>query len=201
MARWFVLGAGGLGREIAFCGPLDCVFLDDDLALLGRTFDGVKVGGTVTNLAEESYVIAGVGLPAVKVRLVELATARRARFLSVQHQSAVWMSEPQESRVGVFLAAGAVLTVDVQLGSHVAVLNNATVGHDTVVGDYSTICPNASVSGYCRIGSRVFVGAGAVILPHITIGDDAVIGAGAVVTKDVPAGATVVGNPARELVR
>ncbi|MBK1707431.1 acyltransferase [Halochromatium glycolicum] len=38
---------------------------------------------------------------------------------------------------------------------------------------------------------------GAVILPGLTIGERAVVGAGAVVTRSVPAGATVVGNPAR----
>lgn len=37
----------------------------------------------------------------------------------------------------------------------------------------------------------------ALILPGVTIGDDAIVGAGAVVTRDVPAGAAVVGNPAR----
>jgi maltose O-acetyltransferase len=47
------------------------------------------------------------------------------------------------------------------------------------------------------IGSNVWVGGGALILPGVTIGDDAVIGAGAVVTRDVPAGATAVGSPAR----
>jgi len=41
------------------------------------------------------------------------------------------------------------------------------------------------------------IGAGAVVLPGLTIGENAVVGAGAVVTHDVPAGATVVGNPAR----
>jgi len=35
------------------------------------------------------------------------------------------------------------------------------------------------------------------VLPGVTIGDDALIGAGSVVTRDVPAGVTVVGNPAR----
>jgi maltose O-acetyltransferase len=47
------------------------------------------------------------------------------------------------------------------------------------------------------IGRNVWIGGKAILLPGITIGDDAVIGAGAVVTKDVPAGATAMGNPAR----
>ncbi|WP_312162634.1 sugar O-acetyltransferase [Phenylobacterium sp.] len=48
-----------------------------------------------------------------------------------------------------------------------------------------------------RIGANVWIGGGAIILPGVSVGDDALIGAGAVVTRDVPAGATVVGNPAR----
>lgn len=49
------------------------------------------------------------------------------------------------------------------------------------------------------IGRNCWIGCGAIILLGITIGDDAVIGAGAVVTRDVSAGATVVGNPARQI--
>jgi maltose O-acetyltransferase len=48
-----------------------------------------------------------------------------------------------------------------------------------------------------HIGRNVWIGGGAIVLPDVTIGDDAVIGAGSVVTRNVPAGATVVGNPAR----
>ncbi|MGC1497368.1 MAG: sugar O-acetyltransferase [Sulfitobacter sp.] len=51
-----------------------------------------------------------------------------------------------------------------------------------------------------RIGRNVWIGGGALILPGVNIGDDAVIGAGAVVTRDVAAGITVAGNPARPLV-
>jgi maltose O-acetyltransferase len=47
------------------------------------------------------------------------------------------------------------------------------------------------------IGGNVWIGGGAIILPGVTIGDDAIIGAGSVVTRDVPPGATVMGNPAR----
>ena len=45
------------------------------------------------------------------------------------------------------------------------------------------------------------IGSGATIMGGVRIGKGALVGAGAVVTKDVPAGATVVGNPARALQR
>ncbi len=51
------------------------------------------------------------------------------------------------------------------------------------------------------IGRNVWIGGGAIILAGITIGDGAIVGAGSVVTRDVPQGATVVGNPARLIMR
>ena len=50
-----------------------------------------------------------------------------------------------------------------------------------------------------HIGRNVWIGGGAILLPGITVGDNAIIGAGAVVTRDVAAGATVAGNPARPI--
>lgn len=47
------------------------------------------------------------------------------------------------------------------------------------------------------VGRNVWIGGGAILLPGVVVGDDAIVGAGAVVTRDVPRGATVVGNPAR----
>ncbi|HKD35050.1 MAG TPA: acyltransferase [Gaiellaceae bacterium] len=49
------------------------------------------------------------------------------------------------------------------------------------------------------IERRASLGSGAVILGGIRIGEGAIVGAGAVVTRDVPAGATVAGTPARIL--
>lgn len=45
-----------------------------------------------------------------------------------------------------------------------------------------------------------YIGAGAIILPGVTVGERAIVGAGAVVTRDVPAGATVCGSPARIII-
>ena len=51
------------------------------------------------------------------------------------------------------------------------------------------------------IGANVWIGGGAILLPGVTIGDDAIIGAGSIVTRDVAAGATVAGNPAKPLLK
>ena len=49
------------------------------------------------------------------------------------------------------------------------------------------------------LGDDVWLGANVTILPGVTIGDGAVVGASSTVTKDVPAGAVVVGTPAKQI--
>jgi acetyltransferase-like isoleucine patch superfamily enzyme len=49
------------------------------------------------------------------------------------------------------------------------------------------------------IGANVWIGCHVTILQGISIGDGAIIGAGAVVTKNIPAGETWAGVPARKL--
>lgn len=50
-----------------------------------------------------------------------------------------------------------------------------------------------------RVKTGASIGSGSTILGGLTIGANAMIGAGSVVTGDVPAGTTVIGNPARPL--
>lgn len=90
-------------------------------------------------------------------------------------------------RLQVFHGAGIVINDRSVLGDDVAIRQHVTIGNSRPDGP----CP--------VIGDRVELGAGCIVIGGITVGDDARVGAGAVVTKDVPAGATVVGNPARIL--
>ncbi|MGP6170391.1 sugar O-acetyltransferase [Microbacterium sp. A204] len=68
----------------------------------------------------------------------------------------------------------------------------ATLNHDLAPSRRADMHPAPVV-----IGRNVWIGANATILPGVTIGEDAVVGAASVVTKDMPAGAIVVGSPAR----
>ncbi|MCB9947207.1 MAG: sugar O-acetyltransferase [Rhodospirillaceae bacterium] len=78
-----------------------------------------------------------------------------------------------------------------QIGAHVQIL---TADHPR---DPALRAQGLEFGRPIRIGRNVWIGSGALILPGVTIGDDAIIGAGSVVTRDVPAGATASGNPAR----
>ncbi len=104
---------------------------------------------------------------------------------------------------------GIELPYTVQLGRRVIIEHQgAIVIHgQTVIGDDSVIRQGVTIGNRYldrpmeapRLGKRVNVGAGAKILGAVTLGDDANVGANAVVLKDVPAGKTAVGIPAKIL--
>ena len=99
---------------------------------------------------------------------------------------------------GTVVQAGANISADVVIGDFVRINTQANLMHDTTVGDFSTVAPNAVLLGRVIVGRGCYIGGQATLLPDRRIGDGAAVGAGSVVTKDVAAGRTVWGNPARE---
>ena len=80
------------------------------------------------------------------------------------------------------------------------------IGETAEIGDGCTIYHGVTLGGtslykgakrHPTLGKDVVVGAGAKVLGAFTVGEGAKVGSNAVVVKEVPPGATAVGNPAR----
>jgi serine O-acetyltransferase len=121
-----------------------------------------------------------------------------------QHLLGRWVSE-----IGRFLSGieihpaaqiGKRLFIDhghgVVIGETAAIGDDVTLYHGVTLGGLS---PHDGIGGkrHPTLKDRVVIGAGAQILGPVTVQSCARIGANAVVTRDVPQGATMIGNPAQ----
>lgn len=123
------------------------------------------------------------------------------------------------SRIGTFveIQRGASVGESCKIQSHTFICEGVTIEDRVFVGHGVTFVndklpraagENGELLGgedwellHTLVESGASIGSGATILGGVTIGRDALVGAGSVVTRDVPAGATVAGNPARVLER
>lgn len=116
------------------------------------------------------------------------------------HPSAV-ISASAKMGTGVMIAPNATINPMAEIGNGVVCNTSSTIEHECIIGDFSFIAPGAVLCGNVKVGRSSFIGANAVIRQGITIGNNVIIGAGTVVVKDIPDNTTVIGNPARKLVK
>jgi UDP-2-acetamido-3-amino-2,3-dideoxy-glucuronate N-acetyltransferase len=104
---------------------------------------------------------------------------------------------------------------DVVIGNNVTIKSGVQIWDGITIEDNVFIGPNVTFTNDKSPRSKMYpdsflktiiknnasIGANATILPGVIIGEFAMIGAGSVVTKNVKAHTTVVGNPAREIIK
>jgi len=88
---------------------------------------------------------------------------------------------------------------DTIIGDYCKINNLCHIAHNNKIGKNVVITAQVNISGSNVIEDDVWIAPNATIRGWITIGKGATIGMGSVVTKDVPAGETWIGNPARKL--
>lgn len=212
MKRYAIYGASGCGRGVM---PLakqqleaqhkdgwDLVFLDDDRS--SDSVNGHKIlsyAEWMSEPAESRHVCVAIANGDVRARLVQRCLEDKVSFFEARASNVVELDDVSIGE-GAVLCPFVTITSNIRIGKHFHANLYSYVEHDSVIGDFVTFAPGVQCNGNVIIEDYAYIGAGAMLKQGkpgnpLVIGRGAVVGMGAVVTKNVAAGTTVVGNPAR----
>lgn len=210
-----IYGASGFGREVMplvrsqWAGQLDTtrlVFVDDNPSAPFINGHSVMTYAEWLTLPTQSrYINVAIANSAVRQHLVERCSRNGVHFFEVRAANVVQMDNVQIGE-GAILSPFVTLTSNIRIGKHFQANLYSYIAHDCVIGDYVTFAPGVKCNGNVVIEDHAYIGTGAIIKQGepsrpLVIGRGAVVGMGAVVTKSVAPGVTVVGNPARPIVK
>ena len=209
-----VFGASGCGRGIMPLArtqlqaqglPLErLVFVDDQPGASWVNGQAVMSYDKFLRTSSISkHVVVAVANSSVRAKLAYRCAADDIQPWSVAASNVVIMDDVTLG-VGAALSPFVTLTSNIRIGKCFHANLYSYVEHDCVIGDFVTFAPGVKCNGNVVVEDHAYIGAGAVIKQGskgqpLVIGRGAVVGMGAVVTRSVPAGITVVGNPALPL--
>jgi len=172
----------------------------EDFSLVGVAPRGVQEGELPTTIGERAVIRSHTVIYAGNVIGRNFQTGNKVNIR-------------ESNRIGDNVSIGTLSVVEhhVDIGNNVRIHTQVFIPEFSVLEDGCWIGPNVVLTNAkyplspgvkdSLVGPVVRrnakIGANATLLPGVVIGEGALVGAGAVVVRDVPAGAVVVGNPAR----
>ena len=214
MNLYGVYGASGFGREVM---PLlrvqvsddpeaECVFVDD--SSLADIVNGQKCmtfEQFLSHPAKTRAITLAIGDGEVREKLAAKCEIAGLDFIAVRAKNSMALDESPIAE-GLILCGFTTITSNATIGRHFHGNIYSYVAHDCVIGDFVTFAPGVMCNGNVHIEDHAYIGTGAVLRQGkpdkpLKIGAGAIVGMGAVVTRDVPPGVTVVGNPAKPLIK
>jgi len=211
LKKLIIIGASGFGREVAWLverinkikKTWDLLgFVDDDESIQGKEINNYKVLGKIDEIDRyrDAYFVCAMG--ASKVREIVINKIKNinseVKFATLIDPT-VEKSDYVTIGEGTIICAHTIITVNIEIGSHVIINLDCTVGHDDILQDFVTLYPSVNVSGNVNIGRGSELGTGMQIIQGKKVGDYSIVGAGAVVVKDIPGKCTAVGSPAKPI--
>lgn len=198
-----ILGAGGFAKEVLSWVPqnkYEVKAFYSDAPVRTKELMGVRIIDDLRGMHGWHFIVA-VGDPRTREKLWREAVDHGLIPCDpIIHPSAV-VGMDCKIGAGSIICPMAVVTANVRIGRAFILNLAATIGHDCRVDDFVTVSPGANVSGNVWLCDYAYIGTNSAIREKIHVDVAAVVGMGAIVVKDVPRGVTVVGNPAKEMVR
>lgn len=211
----FIIGAGGHAREIAYLiEDINIAerqwnilgFISNDDAEIGNTMMGYEIFPErilKKRKTEQLNLVIAIGNSRTvkKIHCELMGLKSNIEFPNIIHPRVVPNLRGTSMGIGNIICAGNIFTTDIQIGSFNCINRACNISHDVRIADYCIINPGVNLSGGVEIEKGCLIGTGATILQYLKIGAYSVIGAGAVVTRNVRKNRTVVGVPAKEIVK
>ncbi len=202
-----ILGAGGLGQEIAWL--IEEIneekkrwnilgYIDSHPAVQNLEFIGYPVLGPLDLIDKykNAYYVIAYGDPKLRKRIVQSTLNIYNVKWANLYSPTVRIHSSNKIGKGVVIGRYSDLTLDCQIGNFVMLNIHVVLGHDVIIGDYTIVSPNVTINGSARVGSTCSVGANSFIR-DVTINDGVTIGASSCVIRDVESDCVAAGVPVR----
>lgn len=207
-----IYGASGCGRSLMPVArqqlqrdglTAELYFIDDrfDQPTVWNGHPAVNYATFQQLQASSKQVVIAIANSRIREKIALQLQQDEIKMWSICADNVILMDEVDLGE-GSALSPFVTVTSNIRIGKCFHANLYSYIEHDCLIGDYVTFAPGVKCNGNIHIHDHAYIGAGAVIkqgTPNqpLVIGQGAVVGMGAVVTKSVPAGVTVVGNPAR----
>ncbi len=203
---YYIIGSGGFAKEVFFYTQKTLGseykfggFIDNNIALKSGLLIEESLFLETIQPNDEVVLFNGIGNP-------ELINKIHLKFKEYNFPNLIYpgiLADYSNLKIGFgnIITPNCILTVDIVIGDFNIINLNTTIGHDTQIGNYNVINPGSNISGNVTIGDSNLLGTNCAILQGVSIGSYNKIGASSMVNKSILDHQTMVGIPAKPLLK